>query len=222
MIRAEIGRLDRLFNSDYAIWQIQGRKSTNQSLNEMLLIEINKSLSWLRRHDISMKRAEQYKLFSILSDLHKFTPESDVEVKKIVKLGESIRPFFSECLGRKRVVVRYNGENYWSQESISPVNKPFYSSGESGSVTVVASSSCSWTATSNDPSWISITFVSRGVMNGTVSYSVLPNTSAGSRTGTITIEGERTLVLTVTQAGTNPFPDIKANDSDEPITLGDE
>ena len=55
---------------------------------------------------------------------------------------------------------------------------------------------CNWTAISNT-SWITITLGNSGSGNGTVSYSVLANTSS-SRTGTMTIAGQ---TVTVVQDG---------------------
>ncbi len=91
--------------------------------------------------------------------------------------------------------------------SISPSSQSFASSGGSGSVYVTASSSsCSWTAQSNN-SWITITSGSEGIGSGTVNYYVYPNTSSISRTGTLTIAGK---TFTVIQSGTssgNPLTD---------------
>jgi hypothetical protein len=71
--------------------------------------------------------------------------------------------------------------------SISPSSASFSPVGGLGSVTVTATSACSWTATSN-ASWIVVTLGGGGTGNGSVLYSVLPNVG-GSRTGTITIAG---------------------------------
>ena len=98
--------------------------------------------------------------------------------------------------------------------SISPTIKPFSSSGGRGSVSITAADGCSWTTFSNT-SWITITSGGSGSGNGTVNYTVASNTSIGSRTGMMTIAGE---MFTVIQTGTNPLPDIKANDSDGPVT----
>ncbi|MBS1811208.1 MAG: NF038122 family metalloprotease [Acidobacteria bacterium] len=82
--------------------------------------------------------------------------------------------------------------------------------GGPGSVGVTSSSStCAWSATST-ASWISVTTGANGTGNGTVSYSVQPN-SGSSRSGTITIAGQ---TFTVNQSGcsftlsysTNSFP----------------
>jgi hypothetical protein len=76
--------------------------------------------------------------------------------------------------------------------------------GDSGSVSVTVSSSatggsvsnCPWIAESNND-WIIIDGANSGSGDGTVSYTVEPNTGAGQRTGTMTIAGE---TFTVTQA----------------------
>ncbi len=63
-----------------------------------------------------------------------------------------------------------------------------------GSVDVLCTTGCSWTAVSN-AAWISIISGASGSSNGTVGYSVAANTGA-PRTGTITIAGQ---TFTVTQ-----------------------
>lgn len=73
--------------------------------------------------------------------------------------------------------------------TLSPTSASFGPEASTGSVSVTAGSGCSWTASESE-SWISITSGSSGSGNGTVAYSVSANSSAGSRTGTITIGGE--------------------------------
>lgn len=71
---------------------------------------------------------------------------------------------------------------------ISPTSVPTYSvSGGSGSLTITADTRCGWAAiTSAD--WISVTSCC-GSGNGTVTYSVAPNTTGSGRAGTITFGG---------------------------------
>ncbi len=80
--------------------------------------------------------------------------------------------------------------------SISPNSASFPSAGGSGTVSVTASSGCSWTASSGI-SWIAVTLGASGSGNGTVGYTVSPNTRTSARTGAVTIAGR---VLTVNQA----------------------
>jgi hypothetical protein len=72
--------------------------------------------------------------------------------------------------------------------SISPTSGDFTSSGGTGSITVTATSGCSWTA-SESVDWIAITSGSSGSGNGTVSYTVTANTGTSSRSATITVVG---------------------------------
>ncbi len=73
--------------------------------------------------------------------------------------------------------------------TINPTSKNFASGPGAGGIGVSASStSCSWTAVSNDP-WISITSGASGTGNGLVSFSVALNTGI-ARTGTITVAGQ--------------------------------
>jgi exo-beta-1,3-glucanase (GH17 family) len=82
--------------------------------------------------------------------------------------------------------------------SITPASHPFSSTGGTGSVSVSTSDNrCTWTGVSN-VNWIFITSAI-GTGNGTISFSVAPNTGAAPRTGTLTIAGK---TFTVTQTGT--------------------
>ena len=69
------------------------------------------------------------------------------------------------------------------------------SSGGQGSVGVIASPACAWTATSNAP-WISVVAISAGSGNGIVTFNVEANPGA-TRVGTLTVAGR---TFTVTQA----------------------
>jgi len=64
-----------------------------------------------------------------------------------------------------------------------------------GTIPVTATAGCAWTAVSNVP-WITLTSGASGSGNGTVGYTVAPDTAA-ARAGTITIAGQ---TFTVTQA----------------------
>lgn len=70
---------------------------------------------------------------------------------------------------------------------------------------VITRSDCPWTATSNDPSWLTVTGGNSGVGNGTVTITAQPN-SDFSRTGTVTIAGKS---FYVTQASGNCIDTIK-------------
>jgi hypothetical protein len=86
--------------------------------------------------------------------------------------------------------------------SIAPTSQTFATAAPgTGSVTVNAQSSCTWSA-SNPASWITITSGVSGKGNGTVGYSLSANTGSSSRTAGLTIAGA---VFTVTQAGTATY-----------------
>ena len=87
-------------------------------------------------------------------------------------------------------------------ESVLPVSRYYDPDGGSDYVFVVASDGCNWTASSSDPSWLNITSGNNGTGDGPVSYSVLPNTGS-SRTATITIVGDTSMAITVTQDDEN-------------------
>ena len=103
--------------------------------------------------------------------------------------------------------------------SLSSSSKEFDIDGGTGFIVVRTSSGdCGWTAASNND-WITILLGSGGNGNGSVSYSVAANTGA-DRKGTMTIAGT---TFTALQKGKEivgkPELDIKANDSDGPITV---
>ncbi len=73
--------------------------------------------------------------------------------------------------------------------SLSPTSETFSAAGgATGTINVAAGTGCSWTATTSDTSWITITRGS-GIANGSVAYSVAPN-SGIKRSGTITVAGQ--------------------------------
>lgn len=82
--------------------------------------------------------------------------------------------------------------------SISPTSQAVVVGGASGTVAVTTGSSCTWTATSNNADWITITSGASGTGNGSVGYSVAPNGTGQPRSGTATIAGQ---TFTVNQSG---------------------
>ena len=83
--------------------------------------------------------------------------------------------------------------------TLNPTSQNFGASGSTGIVNVTSSAACPWTAQSN-ATWITVTSGASGTGNGTVGFNVAANTSAGQRTGTMTIAGQ---TFTVTQDGLN-------------------
>ena len=82
------------------------------------------------------------------------------------------------------------------QYTLSPTSQSIDASGGSASTGISTQSGCPWTAVSN-VSWLVITSNSSWTGSGTVNYSVNANSSASSRTGTMTAAGQ---TLTVTQS----------------------
>jgi uncharacterized repeat protein (TIGR03803 family) len=81
--------------------------------------------------------------------------------------------------------------------SISSTNVDFNAAGGTGSVKVNGPNGCVWTAISYD-SFISITSGSGGSGNGTVDYTVAPNTSSNGLMGAMAIAGQ---TFTVAESG---------------------
>ncbi len=74
------------------------------------------------------------------------------------------------------------------------------STGGTGSTNVTVLTGCTWTAVSNNTSWLTVTGGSSGNGNGTVTFSAAANTLTQQRTGTITIAGQ-TFTLNQDPAG---------------------
>lgn len=82
--------------------------------------------------------------------------------------------------------------------SLSSTNASFTPSGGSSTVSVNTTPGCSWTALSNDPTWIIVTSGSSGTGSGIVGYSVLANSTGSNRSGTMAIAQQ---TFYVTQSG---------------------
>ena len=79
--------------------------------------------------------------------------------------------------------------------ALSPTTIDVGAGGEERRTNVTVGAGCSWTAVSNNPSWITVTAGSSGIGNGVVVFNAAANPGA-ARTGTIAIGGQ---TLTVTQ-----------------------
>ncbi len=97
--------------------------------------------------------------------------------------------------------VKISAKSFGCTYSISASGQYFEAPGGTGSVSVSRSGTtpngCNWTATNNNPDWITITSGGSGNGNGNVTYSVAMNTGNGQRTGTLTIAGQ---TFTVSQS----------------------
>jgi glucose/arabinose dehydrogenase len=71
---------------------------------------------------------------------------------------------------------------------ISPGSRSFLAAGGTGSINVNANVRCAWQVSTPD-SWITITSGCCGTGNGTVTYTVAPNTTGGGRKGMINVSG---------------------------------
>ncbi|MBI4877352.1 MAG: hypothetical protein HY822_22220 [Acidobacteria bacterium] len=79
--------------------------------------------------------------------------------------------------------------------SLSPSSASLGVAGGAGTFTVNTGETCQWTATPNNPEWLTVTANSSGPGPKAVSYNVLPNPNASSRTGTISV-GSATFTVT--------------------------
>ena len=104
--------------------------------------------------------------------------------------------------------------------TVSPLNQAFFSPGNTGNVTVTknlsATAPCDWNAVSNS-SFITIDSGASGSGNGTVNFTVAPNTTGTARMGTLTVAGRN---VTITQdAGPIANTDTATTDEDTPVDI---
>jgi hypothetical protein len=85
--------------------------------------------------------------------------------------------------------------------TLSPLSQTFSAAGGTGTIDVSANNGCSWTASSS-ASWLSVIIGGVGTGDGTISFSVIVNTTASARNATITVGGN---VFTVNQAAACSF-----------------
>ena len=104
--------------------------------------------------------------------------------------------------------------------TVSPLNQAFFSPGNTGSVTITknlsATAPCDWQAMSNS-SFITINSGAAGSNNGTVNFTVAPNTTGAARVGTLTVAGRN---VTITQdAAPTANNDSATTDEDTPVDV---
>jgi hypothetical protein len=99
-----------------------------------------------------------------------------------------------------------------------PTSQAAIAAGAQGSATVTAPAGCTWTA-ATDSAWISIQPGNHGG-NGTVRYSVAPNTSSSLRTGTIVAGGQRFTIEQAGAGGANPCSYALSTASDSAMAAG--
>jgi uncharacterized protein (TIGR03437 family) len=88
--------------------------------------------------------------------------------------------------------------------TLAPPTQTVAAAGGVATVAVTSAAGCAWTATSS-AAWLTITAGASGAGAGQVTYSAAANTTASSRTATVTVGGQ---VHTVTQAA--PAPEISS------------
>lgn len=101
--------------------------------------------------------------------------------------GSSSRTGSLTVAGKSVPVTQYGPCTY----TVSPTSPQIASSVGTNTITVTARPECAWTASVNaTATWLTITSGQSGMGNGTVTYSVAPNTSTSSRTATMTVAGK--------------------------------
>jgi len=93
--------------------------------------------------------------------------------------------------------------------SVTPTNVSIAAAGGTGTpISVSAGSGCTWTATTS-AAWITILTGATGTANGSVTYSVQPNTGA-ARNGTLTVAGQS---VTISQSAPCTYSLSPMNDT---------
>ena len=88
--------------------------------------------------------------------------------------------------------------------SLSPSGQVIPAAAGGGTVGVLTSAGCPWTAASASP-FLAVTSGSSGIGPGTVQFSATANTAAAARAGTLIIGGQ---TATINQAGTAPLLEL--------------
>ncbi|HEY6122106.1 MAG TPA: PQQ-dependent sugar dehydrogenase, partial [Pyrinomonadaceae bacterium] len=99
--------------------------------------------------------------------------------------------------GHNFLVVEDAGLGNSCGYALNPMQQSFTNSGGSGNINVTADSRCAWQAVSS-VQWIAITSSTVGIGNGTVNYSVTPNSTGQGRSGKIMLAGQ---IFNVKQKG---------------------
>jgi hypothetical protein len=107
-----------------------------------------------------------------------------------------------------------------SCSTVSPTSQAFFSPGNTGSVTVTknlsATAACDWLAMSNN-AFITINSGTPGSGNGTVNFTVAPNTTGTARVGSLTVAGRN---VTITQdAAAQANDDTATTDEDTAVNV---
>ena len=165
----------------------------------------------VRRYDLAFYTMDAGDAF-LTVDIGAPTPQSDGLVR--VDLTRAVASWpVPNVISAARVISVLSSESTSSLHSnsfvfqcdfsLSSTGTSFAASGGSSTFSLSAQSYCGWKATSSS-SWITVTTAS-GTGSAIIGYSVAPNTSTTSRTGTVTVAG---LTYTVTQAAaaTPPSP----------------
>jgi hypothetical protein len=110
-------------------------------------------------------------------------------------------------VGHGGQVYRVVNPNASCSFSVSPPSRAFRAGGGTASVTVTAPVNCSWMAVSN-AGFININAGANGIGVNAVTFSVSPNISGVSRTGTLTVAGQ---TVTVTQSGVSFLANLNSD-----------
>ncbi len=120
----------------------------------------------------------------------------------ITGLGDGVTYYFAITAYNASAESAFSNEVAYTTpqactNSLSSNGASYASSGGAGNVTVNAPSGCTW-GSSNVPSWMNLTSGATGTGNGTIAYSIAPNSDVSSRSASLAIAGQ---VFTVTQDG---------------------
>ena len=121
--------------------------------------------------------------------------------------SQSSRTGSLRVAGQTLTVIQSGTQSGGCSFTVSPTSQNVVAAGGSQSASLTTTSGCTWSAVSH-ANWLTVTSAGSSAGSGTVSYTVAANTSASSRTGTLTI-GNQT--LTITQSAAVPPPAAPRN-----------
>jgi hypothetical protein len=119
-----------------------------------------------------------------------------------VQANNSVARSGTLTIGSQTFTVNQSASGSSCAVTIFPNALPFTQVGGSGRFTVFPSAQCAWTATTST-TWIHITAGSTGSSTSRVRFTVDPNATSATRSGSIVVNTS-TLLVTQTSAGTTP------------------
>lgn len=149
---------------------------------------------------------------AMVADLGKPAPDADGYIT--ANLATLVLPgsLYGEVLNARAGVVGPGGVSYSNlsnsfrfdtcRYAVNPFDQSVGADGGTFTATVTTPTGCTWQATST-ASWMSVVAGATGIGNGSIVYTVSPNPTTASRTGSVTVANQ---TITVAEAGQPILP----------------